>query len=70
MIMKERRICFSTNNLASFLLKELSKAYKVKEEEILQSALDLLLRDAEYRYRILDLIFRAREMGIWRDGNS
>lgn len=63
---ERRRICFSTNNLASFLLKKLSRHYKVKDGEILQSALDLLLCDAEYRYRILDLIFRAREMGRWR----
>jgi hypothetical protein len=59
---KLRRISFRTNNLAYFLLKELSKAYKVKEEEILQSALDLLLLDSRFRAETMSLVFRSRKM--------
>jgi hypothetical protein len=55
------RICFRTNNLASYLLSELSRMYNVREDEVLQSALDLLLTDPHFRSRIIEHVFRSRE---------
>jgi len=43
------------------LLRDLSRRYKVREDEVLQSALDLLLVDPYFRSRVMEHIFRSRE---------
>jgi hypothetical protein len=55
------RICFRTNNLTYYLLRDLSRMYKVDPDDVLRSALDLVLVDPYFRFRTIEHVFRSRE---------